>query len=85
MRVVRTGLGPDDRVVINGLVNARPGQKVSAQPGDMARFLGGQSAPAVSVNPSSQPREGQGNAPANGNGSPAAPNRAGQAQNAAGH
>ncbi|MBV9491934.1 MAG: efflux RND transporter periplasmic adaptor subunit [Verrucomicrobia bacterium] len=84
MRVVRTGLGPDDRVVINGLVNARPGQKVTAQPGDMTRFLGGQSAPAVSVNPGVQPREGQGNAPANASGSSAAPDRAANAQNAAG-
>jgi RND family efflux transporter MFP subunit len=86
MRVVRNGLGPDDRVVINGLVNARPGQKVSAQPGDMTQFSGGQSAPAVSVNPASPPREGQGNAPANGSDSaPAAPDPAGQTQNAAGH
>ena len=84
MRVVRNGLGPDGRVVINGLMNARPGSKVTAQTGDMARFLGGQSAPAVSVNPASPPREAQGNAPANGNGAPAAPDRAGQAQSAAG-
>jgi membrane fusion protein, multidrug efflux system len=85
MRVVRNGLGPDDRVVINGLMNARPGSKVTAQPGDMTRFLGGQSAPAVSVNPASPPREDQANAPANGGSSaPAAPDRAGQTQNAAG-
>jgi membrane fusion protein, multidrug efflux system len=85
MRVVRKGLGPDDRVVINGLMNARPGSKVTAQPGDMTRFLGGQSAPAVSVNPASPPREDQANAPANGGSSaPAAPDRAGQTQNAAG-
>jgi RND family efflux transporter MFP subunit len=84
LRVVRNGLGPDERVVINGLLNARPGQKVTAQPGDMARFLGGKSAPAVSANPASPPQEGQGNAPANGSGSPAAPDRAGQAQNAGG-
>lgn len=33
LRVVRTGLTPDDRVVINGLQRARPGQKVTAQNG----------------------------------------------------
>ena len=84
LRVVRNGLGPDERVVINGLLNARPGRKVTAQTGDMAQYLVGRSAPPVSVNPASPPREGQGNAPANGSGSPAAPNRAGQAQNTAG-
>jgi len=84
LRVVRNGLGPDERVVINGLLNARPGRKVTAQPGDMAQYLGGRSAPAVSVNPASPPREVQGNAPANGSGSPAAPSRAGQAQSTAG-
>ena len=31
LRVVRTGLTPDDRVIINGLQRARPGQKVTAQ------------------------------------------------------
>lgn len=33
LRVVRTGLTPDDRVVINGLQRARPGEKVTAQNG----------------------------------------------------
>lgn len=33
LRVVRTGLMPDDRVIINGLQRARPGQKVTAQNG----------------------------------------------------
>ncbi len=33
LRVVRTGLTPDDRVIINGLQRARPGQKVTAQNG----------------------------------------------------
>ncbi|MGX1586361.1 efflux RND transporter periplasmic adaptor subunit [Brevundimonas diminuta] len=33
LRVVRTGLAPDDRVIINGLQRARPGQKVTAQNG----------------------------------------------------
>ena len=33
LRVVRTGLTPDDRVIINGLQRARPGEKVTAQNG----------------------------------------------------
>lgn len=33
LRVVRSGLTPDDRVIINGLQRARPGQKVTAQNG----------------------------------------------------
>jgi RND family efflux transporter MFP subunit len=31
MRVVKDGLSPDDRVVVNGLMRARPGQKVTPQ------------------------------------------------------
>jgi RND family efflux transporter MFP subunit len=33
LRVVRDGLGPKDRIIINGLVRARPGGKVTPQPG----------------------------------------------------
>jgi multidrug efflux system membrane fusion protein len=76
LRVVRKGLGPDERVIINGLVNARPGSKVTAQPGDMNQFLAAQSVPVISVNQGSQPQKNeQGNSPANGSGSPALPNR----------
>jgi RND family efflux transporter MFP subunit len=32
MRVVRSGLGPQDQVIVNGLMKARPGQKVAPQP-----------------------------------------------------
>ena len=35
LRVIRTGLTPDDRVIINGLQRARPGQKVTAQNGEI--------------------------------------------------
>lgn len=35
--VVRSGLKADDRVVINGLMQAKPGQKASAQPGAIER------------------------------------------------
>ena len=33
LRVVRSGLSPRDRVIINGIQRARPGQKVKPQPG----------------------------------------------------
>jgi RND family efflux transporter MFP subunit len=33
LSIVRSGLGPDDRIVINGLVRARPGAKVAPEPG----------------------------------------------------
>ena len=67
LRVVRKGLGPDDRVIINGLVNARPGSKVAAQPGDMNQFLAAQSVPVLSVSAKSQTlKNGQGGSGANG-------------------
>jgi RND family efflux transporter MFP subunit len=33
LRVVQSGLGPEDQVIINGLMRARPGTKVTPQPG----------------------------------------------------
>lgn len=36
LRIVRSGLSPEDRVIINGLVRARPGGKVTPQPGEIA-------------------------------------------------
>jgi RND family efflux transporter MFP subunit len=33
LRIIRSGLQSDDRVIIDGLVRARPGAKVTAQPG----------------------------------------------------
>lgn len=36
LRVIKSGLKPDDRVVINGLMFARPGGKVSPQQGTIA-------------------------------------------------
>ncbi len=35
LRVIRSGLAPTDRVVIDGLVRARPGAKVTPQPGEI--------------------------------------------------
>ena len=66
LRVVRKGLGPDDRVIINGLVNARPGSKVTAQPGDMNQSLAGQSETIVTARAESQSQNGQGDSAANG-------------------
>jgi len=42
LRVVRNGLKGDEQVIINGIVNARPGSKVSPQPGDMTQFVSNQ-------------------------------------------
>ena len=42
LRVVRSGLTGDENVVINGIVNARPGSKVTPQQGDMNQFLSNQ-------------------------------------------
>src|SRR5215470_1538490 len=42
LRVVRSGLTGDEQIIINGIVNARPGSKVSPQPGDMSRFTSNQ-------------------------------------------
>ena len=33
LRIVRSGLSPDDRIIINGLMRARPGQKVTPKKG----------------------------------------------------
>ncbi len=40
LRVIKSGLVADDRVVINGLVRARPGAKVTPQPGNIALAAG---------------------------------------------
>ncbi len=31
LRVIKEGLSPDDRVIVNGLLRGRPGQKVTPQ------------------------------------------------------
>lgn len=36
LRIVRRGLEPDDRIVVNGLMRARPGAKVDPQPDSIA-------------------------------------------------
>jgi hypothetical protein len=60
LRVVRNGLGLGDRVIVNGLVNARPGSKVTAQPGEMNPSLAGQSERAVTASADSQSQNEQG-------------------------
>ena len=66
LRVVRKGVGIDDRVIINGLINARPGTKVTPQPGDMNQFLAGQSLAMVTVSEDSQTQKnGQGDTAGN--------------------
>ena len=35
LRVITEGLAPDDDVIINGLMRARPGAKVAPQPGEI--------------------------------------------------
>jgi hypothetical protein len=41
LRVITSGLAPSDRVIINGLVRARPGSKVTPQPGTIAPVVQG--------------------------------------------
>jgi RND family efflux transporter MFP subunit len=51
LRVVRTGIGPTDRVIIGGIQRARPGQKVQPKPGRIAAATGPEpaaQAPALS-------------------------------------
>jgi RND family efflux transporter MFP subunit len=38
LRVVRNGLKGDEQIIVNGVINAKPGSKVSPQPGDMNQF-----------------------------------------------
>jgi RND family efflux transporter MFP subunit len=41
LRVVEAGIGPDDQVIVDGIVHVRPGTKVTPQEGKMADFAGG--------------------------------------------
>ena len=51
LRVVRAGLAPTDRVIINGVQRARPGQKVQAKPGRITRAPSAGSAPVTQAPP----------------------------------
>jgi multidrug efflux system membrane fusion protein len=58
LRVVRSGLKGDEQVIINGLVNAKPGSKVTPQPGDMSQFLSNQlDLPTTKIEPASAGKE----------------------------
>ena len=35
LRIIRSGITPEDKVIINGLLRARPGQQVTPQPGEI--------------------------------------------------
>jgi multidrug efflux system membrane fusion protein len=67
LRVVRKGVGIGDSVIINGLVNARPGSKVTVERGDMNQFLAAESVPMVSVSKDTQTQHDQGDTAAGGN------------------
>ena len=45
LRVIRSGLSPKDRVIINGIQRARPGQKVIPKPGRIPIVSGPEPAP----------------------------------------
>jgi hypothetical protein len=51
LRVIKEGLGPNDRVVVSGLMRARPGQKVQPQQQGAAK-----AAPPPAGAPSPQPK-----------------------------
>jgi multidrug efflux pump subunit AcrA (membrane-fusion protein) len=46
MRVIKDGLKPDDRVVVNGQARVRPGQKVKPEPKTSPDETGGPQAKA---------------------------------------
>jgi RND family efflux transporter MFP subunit len=48
LRVIRSGITPDDQIIINGLLRARPGQKVTPEQGKIGE-------PAASSQPASPP------------------------------
>jgi len=50
LRIIKDGIGPDDRVIVNGLLRARPGQKVTPQEEAKAG-----AAPAPGANPPPKP------------------------------
>ncbi len=47
LRVIRSGLGPDDTIIVNGLLRARPGAKVTPQPAGAGGPPGAPGAPGA--------------------------------------
>lgn len=70
LRIVRKGLQGDENVIINGVVNARPGSKVNPQPGDMNQFASEQ------LDLQAKTPVTGGNSPAPGKSPPASPQAA---------
>ncbi len=70
LRIVRKGLQGDESVIINGVVNARPGSKVNPQPGDMNQFASEQ------LDLQAKTPVTGGNSPAPGKSPPASPQAA---------
>lgn len=63
LRVVREGLKPDDEVIVDGIIKARPGAPVRPEPGDMRNYPSAEEAGVVAssapTNPGpNQPRRG---------------------------
>jgi membrane fusion protein, multidrug efflux system len=55
LRVVRAGIGPDDQVMISGLMNVRAGQKVLPRLGQMDQFLSPEDAPDLRLSEELRP------------------------------
>ncbi len=55
LRIIRSGLSPDDQIIINGLMRVRPGIKVAPQPGSIEPIAASaeSAAESASANPSS--------------------------------
>lgn len=49
LRVVRSGIGPNDRIIISGLQRARPGQKVIPKPGRVPALGAPEGAPETPI------------------------------------
>jgi RND family efflux transporter MFP subunit len=49
LRVVKTGLRPDDRVIVNGIQRAQPGQKVTAVNSTISRKTDGEAPPQLAA------------------------------------
>ncbi len=50
LRIVAEGLKPDDRVIVNGIMKARPGSEVKPEAGDMNKFASDQLEKRTTVN-----------------------------------
>jgi membrane fusion protein, multidrug efflux system len=58
LRVVKSGLQPDDVVIINGIIKVRPDSPVKAQPGAMEQFSSNDTATPLTNSKSSASRGG---------------------------